>query len=114
MANLFELISGYIEMEKKAFIKDMLQGNTVLKSLINSNEPRFIEPVIEKGDSTVKIIFDDSTDLDVGEEYQEIFKDLKSKYREKIRGKIVVRVTCYGTFLSVLDLNKEIDRVLVY
>ncbi len=114
MANLFELISGYIEIDKKSFIKDMLQGRSILKSLINSNEPGFIEPTIEKGDSTVKIVFNDSTDYNIGEEYQEIFKELKLKYKEHIMGRVVVRVTCFATFLSVLDLTKESDRVLVY
>ncbi len=48
MDELFELISGYLYIDKKVFLKDLLKKNSKLRQLINSSEPRFIDPQIEK------------------------------------------------------------------
>lgn len=110
----FQLSSGYLFMDKKRFVKDILLGKSEIRSLINSSEPGFKEPKIEKEEKHVKIVFDDATDIDLGDEYQEYFKKLKEKYRGDLKGKLAIRVICHATYFSILDLNSEDDKVLVY
>lgn len=109
----FELSSGYLSMDKKRFVKDILLGKSDIRSLINRGEKGNRSPKIEKGEDRVKIIFDDAEDIPLGDEYQEFFKDLKSKYGPDLKGKIAVRVICHATYFSVLDLNSD-DKVAVY
>lgn len=110
----FILSSGYFDIDKKTFVKDILLGKSVLRSLINKKESGFKEPEIIKGDDRVKVIFDEATNIELGEEYQELFKDLKAKFREKLKGKIAVRVDCHASYFSVMDLNSDDDKVSFY
>lgn len=114
MDELFELISGYLYITKKVFIKDLLLKNSYLRQLINSSEPRSIDPQIKKEKDTVKIIFDNATDIDLDENYKQYFQKLKSKYGADLKGRVVIRVTCYATFSSIVDFNKADDKIFVY
>lgn len=105
MDNFFELIGGYIIIDKKIFAGDLLRTDSDFRFLIKKSNNVYKQPEIIKNDSEVKIIFDNSTDIELESNYLKKFKDLKDKYNDKINGKIIVRVVCYGTYLSTVDLN---------
>ncbi len=100
----FKLSSGYLDMDKKTFVKDILLGKSLLRSIIYSNKPGSIPPIIDKGNNRVKIIFDDATDLELGENYEDVFKNLKQKYGSNLQGIIVIHSMPYSAFFS-LDLS---------
>lgn len=110
----FMLSSGYFDIDKKTFVKDILLGKSTLRSLINKKESGCIEPEIEKSDTRVKVIFDDASDTELGQEYESFFIDLKKRYKEKLKGKIAVRVVCNASYFSVIDLNSDDDSVKFY
>lgn len=109
-----ELISGYILIKKKILARDLLLKNSEFKIFLKKSRTVYRAPEVQKGDIYVKIIFDNATDIDLGEDYIEYFKGLKFKYRDELKGLLTIRVICYGTFLSKIDLNNSNDSILVY
>lgn len=51
-----------------------------------------------------KKIFHDTTDLELGEDYEDVFKNLKQKYGSNLQGIIVIHSMPYSAFFS-LDLS---------
>lgn len=103
----FNLCSGYLDMEKKAFVKDILLGKSLLKSIIYSSDPGFKPPEIQKGSERVRIIFDNGSNIDLGEHYEAKIKKLKTAYRDKLKGVISFDIVCFEAYKSVLDLNSD-------
>ena len=48
------------------------------------------------------------------ENYQEYFQKLKTTYGTYLKGRVVVRVTCYATFSSIVDFNQDDNKIFVY
>lgn len=107
----FELNSGYLNIEKKLFVQDMLTKESEIKSLIKSSDPRFRQPEIIRELDCVKLLFDNATDIELGESYQDYFKELKDRYKERITGRLAVRISSSTTYYSIIDLNGEKLRV---
>ncbi|QEN05843.1 hypothetical protein EW093_14415 [Thiospirochaeta perfilievii] len=107
MDEYYELIGGYLEFDKKAFLLDIVSPKSEIRRLITSGDRGFKPPKIVKKESSVKVLFDDSTDIDLDKNYKEYFTRLKEKYKKKMQGRLIVRVSCYATFFSNVDFNRD-------
>lgn len=100
------LKSGYLEVDKKIFVKYILLGRSILKEFISNNRtPWAVDPEVVKEDKVVKVIFDKSKDIKLKNNYEELFIDLKSRLGNKLKGKLAFRVDCHLSYYSVIDLN---------
>lgn len=110
------IVAGSIKIQKSVFAQEMLKADSCLRTLINWKTGGDFEgrhPLISKSaeDDTVTVDFNSMTYVDLAEHIEKLLKSLKSKYKEKIRG----RVTCMGIFRNMfsfeLDLNSDGDRI---
>ncbi len=108
----FILIGGNLIIEKKVFTKEMLTKESLLKVFLRARDiPNKEGPKIEKEGDYVRINYNHSSGVDLGENYEEKVKALKGKYRNKVKGKLTFQVNNYSTYHSSLDLNSDSDKV---
>jgi hypothetical protein len=107
------IIGGYLKVHKSVFVKEMLCSDSRIKALLNWKNSEGLEkghPVVsEPGqDGIVTINFSNSCEVDIGESPDEILGYLKSKYSNKIKGKISCRSSI--SFFEI-DLNADNDEL---
>jgi hypothetical protein len=71
------------------------------------------QPRIVKSEKTVSIEYNDASDVLLDENFYDLLKKLKEKYKEKVTGRVVIRITALTSYHVVLDLNYE-DGKIVY
>jgi hypothetical protein len=116
MAVTFYIQGGYLEMPKSLFVKEVLNASSVLKRLLNyeiedHDKKRVIEIDKEKNTDKVRINFTDGSNVSVGEDYKNLLREMKQRYREQVRGEITLRGEYFVTFYLQLDLNSEDDSI---
>lgn len=109
----FSIVGGIIKVQKSVFVKEMLCRDSGIKALLNwkdSDGFTFRHPAVSQiaEDDTVTIDFGKSDSIDIGESPEVILGNLKSKYRDKIRGKVACRGSVY-TF--EIDLNSDDGKI---
>jgi hypothetical protein len=104
---------GRIEIDKTAYIKEMLSKDGALRKMLSVSEVNnaAIKPKITKNDNsqTVIINFNGSSSVDLGENFRDIFQGLKIKYKDKIKGKVVISIRTYSLIYVTIDLEKLTD-----
>lgn len=105
----YVISGGQLYFDKKVFTRELLSASSPLKDILgtknNGVEDR--RPIITKTDNSVIIDYNNASYVKVDENFEELFRILKSKYRTKMKGKITIRITLYNSYYKVLDLNKE-------
>ena len=107
----FFICGGELQIDKKIFIREMLQPDSVMKKLLNYNledsgKKRTLK-IDKSGSRNVIIDFNFADKVSVGEDYQNLLADLKKEYRGAIRGQISL-ISYYWQLITIgLDLNSD-------
>jgi hypothetical protein len=70
------------------------------------------QPRLTKTDQLVTIDYNEAADIILDEGFYDLFKHLKVKYREKLHGRVVIRITALTSYHVVLNLNSDDDKVI--
>lgn len=116
----FYIIGGYLQVEKKVFIRDMLTPKSILKTLLNydwDQEEKIRYLTIDRlnDPNNVRILFDTGASIPVGEDYRNLVFDLKEKYREKVKGELVLMSDIPYSEVSALrlDMGENSGKVVI-
>lgn len=108
----YAISGGQLIIDKKAFTKELLLPDSPIKKFLKvADIPDSRQPGIVKSENIVIINYNDASDIILDENYYELFRKIKAKYREKIKGNVVIRMTAYSTYHIVLDLNSDDERI---
>lgn len=115
MALEFSIVGGYITMPKEIFIKEMLERDSVVKTLLKWRGGagfREKHPLINEQDEAgvIKINFTGIDYVKLGDDPEQLLKKLKGRYREKIKGWVAVAGTyelMNGMFNMRIDLSSN-------
>ncbi|MGE5633564.1 MAG: hypothetical protein ACM3TR_21095 [Caulobacteraceae bacterium] len=113
----FYIAGGYIKMEKKAFLQEMLGKDSCLRQILNCKDSRdFSEghPNISEADENgmVTIDFNFNVHIELGQSYSELLGKLKSRYRDKMKGKVCCRLMAgYSMSNFTIDLDSNDDML---
>ncbi len=113
MDNDYELYNGSIFFNKELFAMELLIPDSPIRFLITKKDKSKIPPEIIKYNNKVEINFDEASIIDLKQNYLDYFTKLKNKFKDKMWGKISIRVICYATHFTVLDFNSK-NQVLVF
>jgi len=100
-------------MDKKSFAKEMLMSSSPLKKILKPGEPTARPPKIHRNSETgiVTLDYTHASDIELDDNFESIFRSLKSKYRDKIKGQVTVRITYYDSHYIILNLNSPNDQI---
>jgi len=109
----YSLIGGTLSMDKKSFAKELLMSSSPLKKILTPRDPSARPPKIHKNaeTDTVTLDYTHASDIELDDNFESIFRSLKSKYRDKIKGQVTVRITFYDSHHIVLNLNSPNDQI---
>lgn len=113
MNEFYELIGGYLYIDKIELLKELLTGKNGLGDLLKAGRSQNKKAEIITEEKGIKIIFDNAADIDLDHNYREYFSSVKMRFGEKLKGRIVIRVSGYTTFLSIVDFNSR-NNIRVY
>ncbi len=108
----FTIVGGFLKMQKRAFMQEILMPNSRLRSLLNYGSVQDFysrRPEIGEEDQCgmITIHFKD-TGTNIGTDPGKLLGELKKKYREKLKG----RLACKGyLYTFTLDLDSEDDSI---
>ncbi len=106
------LSGGQLLIEKTAFTRELLLSDSLLKKIVyGKGNPADIAPRVEKIEDFVKIDFNQA-EVRMDEGFYDLFRKLKQKYKEKIKGRIVIQITALTSYHVTLNLNGEDDKVI--
>lgn len=109
----YVITGGQLHMDKKAFARELLLPDSLIKKLLYSAETQANKkPKIIKTESDVTIDFNDAVDVLLEENFYDVFRNLKIKYQNKISGRVVIRITALTSYHVVMDLNSEDGRIM--
>lgn len=107
------LSGGQLHFDKKAFTGELLLPGSPMKKLLYSNSSGSNrQPKITKQEDLVTIDFNNSADIVLDENFYDLFRNLKEKHKQKLKGKVVIRITALTSYHVVLDLNSEDNKVI--
>ena len=105
----FHITGGYLEIEKRLFAKEMLKPSSFLKSII---KPETIDKsegmpkiVREPSSKMVTVKFNDCSEVDLINTYDQAFRKLKEVNQDLLKGRLTIRITTYNAYHMTLDLN---------
>lgn len=111
MALYYVLTGGQLKLEKKVFTGELLLSGSLIKKLLKSENSEK-KPKITGLDDIITIDYNDSADVLLDEGFYDLFKQLKVKYRGRIKGKVVIRVSAITSYHLVLNLDSEDDEII--
>jgi hypothetical protein len=113
MAYMQYVISGgQLYIDKKVFALEMLSADSMIKKLMKVNDMNNdIPPKITKTEDYVILDYNNASDIEVNQNYEEMFQRLKSRYKEKLKGKLTLRINILTPYHFVLDFNREDDKI---
>jgi hypothetical protein len=106
------ITGGQLKIDKLVFTRELLLPDSPVKSLLKTidiKEGR--QPSVAKKANTVIIDYNEASDVIVDENFHEMFKKLKIKYKEKLKGKVVIRITALTSYHVTLDLNSDDETI---
>lgn len=108
----YVISGGQLYIDKKVFAVELLKSDSIIKKIMSADSMGAGKPPrIIKGEDRVTVDYNSASDIEIGENYEELFKALKSKYREKIKGRLTLRVTFLTSFHMVIDFNSEDEQI---
>lgn len=57
------------------------------------------------------IDYNGASDILLDEKYIDLFSDLKDRYKDKIRGRVVIRVSALTSYLMMVEFNGDTIKV---
>jgi hypothetical protein len=112
MAYDYFITGGYLKVQKKVFVQEMLSKDSRLRALLNwksTSDFLSIHPEVGKpdNDDIITINFSNRSYVSVGESPKDFLGDLKARYREKVKGRIACRGSYVGVYTFEIDLNSD-------
>ncbi len=111
MVMQYMITGGQLYVEKTAFARELMLPDSSLRKLIYGNNTAHKAPKVEKMEDGVKIDFNQA-EVDTDEGFYDLVRKLKEKYKDKLKGRIVVRITALTAYYVTLNLNNEEDKVV--
>lgn len=114
----FYIVGGYIKMEKKAFLQELLGKESYLRQILNWRGTKdFAEkhPIVGKSDNNdiVTIDFNYTAHVELGQSDIDILSKLKARYRDRIKGRVSCRwLAGYSMSNFIIDLDSDDDKIL--
>lgn len=111
------IVGGYIKIEKKAFLNEMLGKDSCLRQILNWKCTKgFSEkhPIVSEPDENgiVTIDFNFTVHVELGQSDIELLSKLKERYGEGVRGKVSCRwVAGYSMSNFIVDLDSEDNKL---
>ncbi len=106
------LSGGQLSIEKTAFTRELLLPDSLLKKIVyGKGNAADIAPKVVKEKNLVIIDFNQA-EIKMDEGFYDHFRKLKGKYREKIKGRVVIQITALTSYHVTLNLNSEDDKVI--
>jgi hypothetical protein len=106
------LAGGQLKMDKRAFAGELLIPDSPIKLLLPAADINMGRPKITRDDKCVTIDYNDAQDIILNEGFFDLFRKLKRKYREKLQGRVVIRITALTSYHVILNMNTDDDRVI--
>lgn len=109
----FYIVGGYIEIEEKAFLQEMLGKDSCLRQILNwKSTEGFAEkhPAVSKPDEKgiVTISFNFTVHVELGQSSTELLSKLKERYGDRVGGKVCCRwLAGYSMSNFTIDLDSE-------
>jgi hypothetical protein len=113
----FYIVGGYIKIEQKAFLQEMLGKDSCLRQILNWRGTKdFVEkhPTVSEPDENdmVNIDFNYTVHVELGQSAMDILSTLKSRYRNKVKGRVCCRwLAGYSMSNFIIDLDSEDDKI---
>ncbi len=113
----FYIVGGYIKVEKKAFLQEMLGKDSCLRQILNwKGTKNFAEkhPIVSEPDENgiVAIDFNYTVHVELGQSATELLSKLKARYRGGVKGRICCRwLAGYSMSNFTIDLDSEDDKI---
>lgn len=106
------ITGGQLYLEKTVFTRELLLSDSPLKKMVfGKDNTAHIAPKIVKQEERVILDFNEA-EVETDESFYDHFRKLKGKYREKMQGRIVIRITALTSYYVTLNLNSEDDKVV--
>jgi len=111
----FYIVGGYIKIEQKAFLQEMLGKDSCLRQILNWKGTKdFAEkhPVVSEPDENgiVTISFNFTVHVELGQSAIELLSKFKARYGDRIKGKISCRWTA-GYSMSNFTIDMDSDTL---
>lgn len=113
MTMQYAIVGGHLTFDKVVFTREILLPDSPVKKLMQAEEgEHMVPPKLVKTEKTVTIEYNDASDVLMDEGFYDLLRKLKAKYKEKINGKVVIRITALTSYHVMLDLNGEDGRIV--
>ena len=111
----FYIVGGYIKIEQKAFLQEMLGKDSCLRQILNwKGTEGFAEkhPEVSKPDEKgiVTISFNYTVHVELEQSSTEILSKLKERYGDRVEGKVCCRWLA-GYSMSNFTIDMDSDKV---
>ncbi|MGE5677194.1 MAG: hypothetical protein ACM3ZR_03965 [Pseudomonadota bacterium] len=116
----FYIVGGYIKIEQKAFLKEMLGKESCLRQILNwKGTEGFAEkhPEVSEPDENgiVTINFNFTTHVELGQSSTELLSKLKNRYGNRVGGKVCCRwLAGYSMSNFTIDMDSEQVQPVYY
>lgn len=113
----FYIVGGYIEIEQKAFLQEMLGKDSCLRQILNWKDTRgFSEkhPLVSEPDENgiVTICFNYTVHIELEHNSTELLSKLKARYKDRVKGKVCCRLLAgYSMSNFTIDLDSDNDMI---
>jgi hypothetical protein len=104
-------VGGRLILDKVVFTREILLTDSSVRKLMQVEEGN-VPPKVIKAEHSVTIEYNDASDVLLDEGFYDLLKKLKAKYKEKITGKVVIRITALTSYHVILDLNCDDGRIV--
>lgn len=117
----FYIVGGFIRIEQKAFIQEMLGKDSCLRQILNwKGAEGFGEkhPIVSEPDEEgiVTINFNFTVHIELGQSATELLCKLKERYGDRVGGKVCCRwLAGYSMSNFTIDLDSEkLEQIVQY
>jgi len=112
----FYIVGGYIKMEQKVFLTEILEMDSCLRQVLNWKDTIDFAQMRTAGIETdengmVTVDIDPAAQLELDQSYTELLSRLKERYGDFIKGKVCCRWLAGNSMSNfVIDLDSEDDK----
>lgn len=109
----YVISNGKLYIDKKVFSKELLISSSPLRKIMGmqSKKENRKMPKINKNENIVVIDYREADDVKLDEHFEDLFKILKSKYREKVKGYITIRIGMLTPYKISLNFDSYDESI---
>lgn len=113
----YYIVGGYIKIEKKAFLQEMLGKDSCLRQILNWKDTKDFagkHPMISEPDTEgfITIDFNYTVHVELGQSSTELLAKLKKRYKGGVRGRICCRwLAGYSMNNFEISLDSDDDTI---